>query len=452
MTTPARRRRPRGHAKFVILIILATLSVAGLAAAISSYMSHRPQKPQEPPNIDLTVVDPAIVAAVEQARAAVHAHEQSAAAWGHLGMVLLTHDFATEAKVCLRQAAQLDPGEPRWPYFLGFAERDEDANAAITQWERAVELFDATQLEPRLRLAEELLGQDRFDDAESHFRGVLQHDPHNAFALLGMSRVALRRGRPSEALEYASRSRGDGGPRKRLALLLAEIYQQQGNKTAAAEELRRSASLRDDPPRPDRLVEELAQLRTGERANIKRAQSLLDEGRVPQAITLLQHLVRQYPDSASAWLTLGRALGRQRQWAASEQALKTALQLAPDNPEVQVQMGVALFFQEKPNAESAFRQAIQLKPDCAPAYYNLGLCFMRQRRQAEAIDAFRSAVRLQPDLADAYIGLGSQLALQGRTFEALPALKRAVELNPADPRSRQMLRQALLRIQIPSVP
>src|SRR5262249_12708979 len=105
-----------------------------------------------------------------------------------------------------------------------------------------------------------------------------------------------------------------------------------------------------------------------------------------------------------------------------------------------------------PGAETSFRKAIELKPDCAPAYYNLGLCFIKQHRRADAIDAFRTAVRLQPDFADAYIGLGSQLALNGQLLEAVQQLQRAVELNPLDPRAKRLLKQALLQIRIPSIP
>jgi len=230
---------------------------------------------------------------------------------------------------------------------------------------------------------------------------------------------------------------------------LAEIYQQLGDKTAAALEARRAAMFREDPPRPDPFVDELDRLRTGERARTKQAERLLEVGRLPQATTLLQQLVRDYPNSANGWFMLGRALVRQRQWPAAEQALQRAIGLAPDNPETRVQLGIAFYFQGNADAEAAFRKAIELKPDCAPAYYNLGLWSIKQHRPAAAVDAFRTAIRLQPDLADAYIGLGSQLALQGQLPEAIQQLQRAVELNPADFRAKQLLRQALLRITIP---
>ncbi|HLJ93950.1 MAG TPA: tetratricopeptide repeat protein [Gemmataceae bacterium] len=455
MTTPTDDRsdqsnvKPSKRRRLVIILLLSTSAV--LVGGIGQYAWYRPPIP-EPPAVDLAGVDPAIVAAVEQAQAAVRTTPDSPSTWGHLGMILLTHDFTAEARTCFAQAEQLDPREPRWPYYLGIAMRDEDADSAIVHLQRAVSLFDETLLEPRIRLAEELLGQDRFPEAERLFRRVLEHDPYNAFALLGMGRLAARQGRLPEALDYTKRARNADGPRKAIGFLLAEIYQQQGNKTAAAEEFRRATAMRDDPPRPDRFVEEYVQLRTGERAQLKRAQTFLETGRVPQAVTLLQQLVRQYPNSASCWLTLGRALGRQRQWPASEQALKRATQLAPDNSEIQVQLGIALFFEGNANAEAAFHKAIQLQPDCAPAYYNLGLCLIKRRDVTAAIEAFRTAVRLQPDLADAYIGLGSQLVLQGQLPDAIRQLRRAVELHPADPRAQQLLKQALLRIWIPALP
>jgi superkiller protein 3 len=210
--------------------------------------------------------------------------------------------------------------------------------------------------------------------------------------------------------------------------------------------------LRDDPPWPDPFVQELLELRTGERANIKRAQKLLDLGRTPQAITLLQQMVTNYPNSATCWLMLGRALVHQQDWPAAEQALKKALELAPDNPEIHVQMGVALYYQWNPRASFHFHKAIEIQPDCAAAYYNLALWLVRIHDGAGATEAFRRAIRIQPNLSDAYLGLGSQLARQGRIAAAVVHLQHAIELNPADPRGRQLLLDAVRPVAIPIFP
>ena len=403
-----------------------------------------------PPEVELSGVDPAIAAAVELARAAVARSARSGPAWGRLGMVLLAHRFTAEAKSCLVQATQLDPDEPRWPYYHGISLLEEDPESAILKLQRAVQLCGDT-VAVRACLAEALLGQDYLDEAEGHFRLILQRHANDPRALLGLSRLAYQRGKFQESLHYAQRSL-QGSARKSSRLLLGQIYQRLGDHAAANQQSRLAAMLREDPPWPDPFLQELQGLSTGERANLRRAQKLLDLGRVSQSVTLLQQMVATYPESATCWLMLGRALVHQGNWPAAGEALKRGLQLAPDNPEIQVQMGVALYYQWDPGAADHFRKAIAIQPDCAPAYYNLGLWLARIHDVAGAIEAFRRAIRIQPNFADAYLGLGSQLTLQGHIPEAVHELHHAAELNRADPRPRQLLRQALEQLSLPALP
>jgi superkiller protein 3 len=418
---------------------------------MGSFLWYRATAPVLPA-IDLTGIDAAIATAVEQARAAVSDSARSAPAWGRLGMVLLTHDFTAEAKVCFAQAEKLDPSEPRWPYHQGIALLEDDPETAILKLQRAVDLCGDTAIASRACLADTLLGQDRLDEAEIELHRILQLHANDSRALLGLSRLAYRRGSLRESLDYAQRSLREGAARKASHLLLAEIYQRTGDRKAADQHARQAALLREDAPWPDSFLQELVELRTGERANIKRAQKLLELGRVSQAVTLLRRLVDDYPDSATSWLMLGRALVHQQNWAPAEQALNRALRVAPNNPEIHVQMGVALYYQWNPRATAHFRKAIELQPDCAPAYYNLGLWLLRIHDAAGAMEAFRQAIRIQPNLTEAYLGLGSQLALQGQLAEALRHLQHAVQLNPADPTARQLHKQALEQVAVPIFP
>ena len=109
-----------------------------------------------------------------------------------MGQIFLANDFFPEARTCLKQAEELDPREPRWPYL----------QAGIEQWtnpeseaklRRTVELCDDAPPTPRLRLAEWLLGRDRFEEAEGEFNRSLAAVPNNPWARLGPVRVpALR--------------------------------------------------------------------------------------------------------------------------------------------------------------------------------------------------------------------------------------------------------------------
>jgi hypothetical protein len=86
MTTPACDRSDQGNVKTSkrrgLAIVLLLLTSAALVAGIGRYAWYRPTIP-EPPAVELAGVDPAIVAAVEKAQAAVRARPHSASSWGN---------------------------------------------------------------------------------------------------------------------------------------------------------------------------------------------------------------------------------------------------------------------------------------------------------------------------------------------------------------------------------
>src|SRR5207249_2919935 len=126
--------------------------------------------------------------------------------------------------------------------------------------------------------------------------------------------------------------------RKASHLLLAEIYQRRGDKTAADRESRRAADLPDDEAWPDPFDEEVKQLRTGRQVFLARADRFIRQGRVADAIALLERTVHDYPDSGEASLLLGKAYLAKNDPRA-EQALRTATRLAPDLVEAPFYLG-----------------------------------------------------------------------------------------------------------------
>lgn len=116
-----------------------------------------------------------------------------------------------------------------------------------------------------------------------------------------------------------------------------------------------------------------------------------------------------------------------------------------------------------------FHKAIQLAPEMAPAYDNLGLCYYRQNRnrlavvnfqkaidlnlksghpdawpylnlaiteraldqRSEAEGHLREALRLDPNLAPAHFQLGNLLEDSGRTKEAISQFQTATRLDPS---------------------
>jgi tetratricopeptide (TPR) repeat protein len=407
----------------------------------------------EPPSLDqITDADPAVVKAVEAARAAVQQSPRSAQAWGRLGMVLSAHEFVAEAMTCFVHAEQLDPREPRWLYYqgIGLSLAQGDQEAAIAKFQRAVERLGDGPDALRLRLGEALLRQGRLDEAEEQFRRVLHGKPDNARAHLDLARLAQERGDLKTSLAHLDRSKVDVHTRKASHELAAAIYQLLGNEAAADQQRQQAAKMPSDLLWPDPFVEDVTQLRTGKQVRLARADRLLGQGRFPEAIALLQQLVRDYPDADWAWLLLGRAYLGKKEWAEAETALRTAAKLAPTSIEVQFYLGVVLLLQDNPQAAAAcFRWATEIKPDFAEAHHNLGHCLLRGGDRAGAIEAFRTAVNCKPNYVAAHLDLSELLIKDGQLGPALVHLRAAVRLDPADPKAKKLLKQVLQRIGLP---
>lgn len=94
------------------------------------------------------------------------------------------------------------------------------------------------------------------------------------------------------------------------------------------------------------------------------------------------------------------------------------------------------------NAVRHFEVSAALKPDSAPAQFNLGTALAQAGRFDASVAAFRSALQLRPDYSLAHGNLGRVLLAQGNQAEALKHLQEAVRLDPANPRSLLGLAEA----------
>jgi tetratricopeptide (TPR) repeat protein len=111
------------------------------------------------------------------------------------------------------------------------------------------------------------------------------------------------------------------------------------------------------------------------------------------------------------------------------------------------QNGVSLAQQNKiDEAVEAFRKAVELKPDLAEAYINLGLLLFRQDKTDEAEKALLKALELKPEdtkvkeaLGGVYFEKAKGLLQQDKTDEALETLKLSYGYNPTDPYTNYLL-------------
>ncbi len=367
-------------------------------------------------------------------------------------MVLAVHDFAAEALVCLARAERLDRENARWPYYQAITLLEGNPEAAIGKLQRAIELCGDKPDAPRLRLADLLLTQGRVDEAEQQYLHLLRHNPDHPRAHLGLARVAYERDNLLDSQTHLRWSSFSSFTRKASHALLAEIHHRLADKKAAADDLRQIARTPNDSLWPDPYYQEVEELKTGSQALIDRAEALLGQKRVREAIALLEQRVQEYPDSEWAtWLWLGKAYIQEKNFRAAERPLREAARLAPQAVEAQYYLGGALLSQGKlRDAASCFRRATELKPDHVAAHCYLGQCLKQQGDRAGAIKAFRTALGCQPDVADAHVDLGELLLQDGHYGEAFAHLRLALEMNPEDAKAKRLLQRVLRQLVIPA--
>jgi tetratricopeptide (TPR) repeat protein len=391
-----------------------------------------------PPSVSFAEADPALVEAIEAARREVWWHPHSASAWARLGQLLRAHTYQPQSNLCFAQAERLDPTDPRWPYLQGLSLQLDDPEAAIDHLQRAVALCGSVPDGPELWLAEVYLQQGRFDEAEQHFRHVLQNDTDNARAHLGLGRLAYQRGNLPDGLAHLNRSASSKLTQKAAGILLAQVYQQFGDTAAASREQARAADLPNDPPWPDPIVEETWSLRVGKQARLARLTALRQRGGASEVRTFAAKLEDDYPDVY--WLVEGRLQMDKGELAAAEQALRKAVQLTPDSVDAHFDLGTTLFKQKNYRAAAeCFQKVTQLEPAYGPAHQNLGRCWTLLGDRAKAIRAFQAAVHFMPQNAEARRDLGSLLIQEGQVAEAIVHLRQALQLQPGDTKTRELL-------------
>jgi serine/threonine-protein kinase len=240
-------------------------------------------------------------------------------------------------------------------------------------------------------------------------------------------------------------------PRTEPALtvvLLAQAYAAVGDIAGAEKLLRRAATARPDQVMVldalAKLLERQGPARRAEAIEYYRAarglrpqlgsalcKALLRAGRAEEAEELLQELLPQQSNNPGFHVHRAVAAYYQKKPTEAEAACHKALDLKPDCAEAYYCLGFLLAErQQHADAEAAWRKATEFKPDFAEAYTNLAKALLDQGKQREAEGACRKAIALKPDLCQAYVNLGNALVRQGKDGEGEAAYRKAIELKP----------------------
>lgn len=222
-------------------------------------------------------------------------------------------------------------------------------------------------------------------DACEFYRKALTIDPRDARLHLNLG-VALEAAGEQMAAREAYRTALEVDPENASAHFnLGRLLYAIGNPASqaeAAQELR--AALERRPQFTD--------------ARIVLASVLEAQGDAPGAIGMLEHAVREQPDSGIAWLNYGLLLQRLDRIADAEAALRRTLELWPERADVWLRQGELLkVLQRLPEAEAALRRALALDPRLAGGYRLLASVLLDQLRAADAFQVLAAGRAHDPE-------------------------------------------------------
>lgn len=344
-----------------------------------------------------------------------------AAAYGKLGMLFHAAEYLDAAAPCYMNARQLDPGEMRWPYYLGLLLTNKgDSQNAEKAFVRVLELRP-NDLPALIHLGRLHLDGGRLEAAEPLFTKAFAIEPRAVAALAGLGRAALAR------RDYA----------------------------LAATHLERAFTI---DPTADSLHAPLAMAYRG-LGQLDKAEPHVKQWRnrdilVPDPLKLELDLLLE--SSLSYELRGVRAL-ESRAWPEAAGFFRRGLALTHDNTplrrSLQHKLGTALYMAgDARGAVEQFEDVVRLAPpdgvdeSTAKAHYSLGVFKASNGQGQQAVAHLTAAVKYQPSYVEAHLALADALRRIGRVDASLPHYQEAVNINPLAAQARLGYAVALIRL------
>jgi predicted AlkP superfamily phosphohydrolase/phosphomutase/tetratricopeptide (TPR) repeat protein len=299
----------------------------------------------------------------------------------------------------------------------------------------------------------------RYREAIATWRQVIEDDPDNLGARIGLANAYFEVGREDSAMMYLDEVLAAEPDNFRALISLATIYVKKGNGAKALEVSERAIDVKPDD---------------GD-SHFNKAMALELLGRADEAVREYQETVRFAPDHAEAYANLVQIYLSRGRRAEALAAAEKAVGLASGKPEMHYVYGQALESEgDFDGALHQYRLAARLDTLFTPAYLGAGSIMLRQDEpdsalaiceaalrsasqyrdylysikgnayldkglSREAEREFRSALEFNSGFAPARMSLVRLYLSQGRTGEARKELEVILRLDPTNAEARSLL-------------
>jgi tetratricopeptide (TPR) repeat protein len=166
--------------------------------------------------------------------------------------------------------------------------------------------------------------------------------------------------------------------------------------------------------------------------------ALLEAGKLPEAVAVLQKALAQSPDDPELLYYYGRASG-----LLSKQVFDQLEARFPDSPRAHEMMAQDYaVLRDVPAAEKEFLEALRLRPQTAGLHLQLGELYARAQQWDKAEEQFNLETQLQPGSAEAFYRLGEAQLQLGKFHPAREALVESDHLRQDMPETLYQLGKA----------
>tara|TARA_B110000003_G_C16623958_1_gene524162 strand:+ start:461 stop:2098 length:1638 start_codon:yes stop_codon:yes gene_type:complete len=142
-------------------------------------------------------------------------------------------------------------------------------------------------------------------------------------------------------------------------------------------------------------------------------------------------LTKKFPHHVLGWKVLSMVLKRKGEIKESLKAILKIIEITPEDAEAYYNLGNTLRelgkFEE---AKINYIKAISLNPNFSEVNYNLGIVFKELGKFEEAEIYYKRAIKLKPNFSSAYNNLGTVLEHLGKPEEAEKFYRQAISLEP----------------------
>lgn len=344
------------------------------------------------PDFDAADAEPRVAQRVQDLRAVVAAHPDSAPAWGLLALSLQAHGYPEAAVEAYAAAASLRPGTFAYVYLPATILGDRGDADAGRLFARARDLRPR-YVPLRLREAAWQLDQGRPAQVAELLNDSLVLEAAPVEARLTLARASLGLGDLEESRSLLEDAAA-GAPRMReVHGQLAEVYRRLGLTEQAELARFRSRTFREEPRTDDPVLATLYAEGVSSRWYILRGQGHLAAGEPAEAIGSFEEAIGARPDDAHGWNQLGIALQADVQYEAAAAAHRRALELRPGFADAAINLASDLFLGGDRDAGlRVARQAVEMDTTAAQAYLNLGMFEHALGRPGNARAAYASGL------------------------------------------------------------